>query len=110
MAGIATQCQSMDIQNESASADCYWLNFIQGNNFRAEVHEAFVDYSINMNLLYPIGSNASEALTSESQYEVFCYAEDDWSDQACCVLVGLVEANEGLDPGEAGELRFGEAS
>ncbi|CAK8986555.1 Uncharacterized protein SCF082_LOCUS597 [Durusdinium trenchii] len=82
MAGIATQCQSMDIQNESASADCYWLNFIQGNNFRAEVHEAFVDYSINMNLLYPIGSNASEALTSESQYEVFCYAEDDWSDQA----------------------------
>ncbi|CAK8994475.1 unnamed protein product [Durusdinium trenchii] len=82
MAGIATQCQSTDIQNESASADCYWLNFIQGNNFRAEVHEAFVDYSINMNLLYPIGSNASEALTSESQYEVFCYAEDDWSDQA----------------------------
>ncbi len=84
LSGLATQCQTSDIQNQSATSDCYWLNFIQGNNFSVEVRESFVDYSINMNLLYPLGSNAPAPLTPESQYEVFCYAQDDWSIQATC--------------------------
>lgn len=84
LSGLATQCQTSDIQNQSATSDCYWLNFIQGNNFSVEVRESFVDYSINMNLLYPSGSNAPAPLTPESQYEVFCYAQDDWSIQATC--------------------------
>ncbi|CAJ1402439.1 unnamed protein product [Effrenium voratum] len=82
LSGLATHCQTSDVQNVSASDDCYWLNFIQGNGFRADAHEAFVDVSINMNLLYPIGANAAVPLTAESEYEIFCYAEDDWVTQA----------------------------
>ena len=82
MSGLATQCQTSDVQNQSATSDCYWLNFIQGNNFTVDVHVAYVNYAINMNLLYPVGANTAAPLTPETEYEVFCYAEDDWSVQA----------------------------
>lgn len=82
LSGLATQCQTTDIQNQSAASDCYWLDFIQGNGFRVDVHEAFVDYSINMNLLYPVGANSASPLSPETEYEVHCYAQDDWDIQA----------------------------
>ncbi|CAE7498925.1 unnamed protein product [Symbiodinium natans] len=82
ISGDLTQCQSSEVQNVSSTADCFWITLIQSNDFRADVHEAFVDVSINMNLLHPHSGHPASALTPETPYEIFCYAEDDWQAQA----------------------------
>ncbi|CAE8610726.1 unnamed protein product [Polarella glacialis] len=70
------------VQDASAVTDCFWTSFIKGNNFRADVHEAYVDYRIDMNMLYPTGANAAVALQHQTGHEIFCFAEDDWKIQA----------------------------
>ncbi|CAE7260941.1 unnamed protein product [Symbiodinium microadriaticum] len=80
--GDATQCQSSEVQNQSSTTDCFWITLIQSNDFRANVHEAFVDVSINMNLLHPHQGHVASLLSPETAYEIFCYAEDDWPTQA----------------------------
>ena len=79
--GDATQCQSSEVQNLSSTTDCFWITLIQSNDFHADVHEAFVDVSINMNLLHPHQGQVASLLSPETTYEIFCYAEDDWPTQ-----------------------------
>ena len=78
----AAYCQEGQVQNTGVNDDCYWEKMIKGNAFRADVHAAFSDVSIEMDKIYPTGNNQVAALPRESGFKIWCFAEDDWKIEA----------------------------
>jgi hypothetical protein len=50
--------------------------------FREYVHQPFVNVDVEVNQLEKIVGSASKMLEKESPYNIYCFAEDDWSIEA----------------------------
>jgi hypothetical protein len=84
---VTTNCKETDVVPSPSPSPCYFERFIKGDAtygtvFRAEVHEAYRDYEINVNKIWAKNELSSAALVEKFDYKIFCFAEDDWVIQA----------------------------
>ncbi|CAE8720003.1 unnamed protein product [Polarella glacialis] len=89
-AGAVSSCREDELQDSNPAADCYLEAYLKGGggasvtNFRAEVHEAFVNVEVEVNRM-PFRDGISSTtlpLLPKTGYKMFCFAEDDWKIQA----------------------------
>merc|ERR1719253_2098541 len=87
---VLKNCKEADVQDSTPNTltdPCYYENFIKGGAsdgtvFRAEAHEAYRDYAVEITKIWQNDFTGSDPLTHEHPYKVFCFAEDDWKIEA----------------------------
>ncbi|CAJ1330037.1 unnamed protein product, partial [Effrenium voratum] len=84
-------CQNSAIDWLTSSDPCYYETWIQGvdrgtadsTRFMAEVHTPYQDFDIDMTRIEKITATvAGEAMVGNYFYYVWCFAQDDWVNQA----------------------------
>ena len=83
-------CTTHNLQDSNTNvAQCHYERFIKGNEdagvatvYRADIHEAYRDYDISLSKLYASSEETAAALVPETDYQVYCFAEDDWAIEA----------------------------
>jgi hypothetical protein len=85
---VATRCKNGDMQEaNTASGNCYFETFIKGGGtdatvFRTDAHLPYVDVTVEMNKIWDKDEAGSAELEHETEYQIFCFAEDDWHIEA----------------------------
>ncbi|CAK9095832.1 Uncharacterized protein SCF082_LOCUS45000 [Durusdinium trenchii] len=87
-AASSVYCREDDISSDP-SAQCYWETFMKGSvalgtSFSAEVPLPFTYVRVEMNRIWQKGLTQGDPLLPdwETEYKIFCLAEDDWPSQA----------------------------
>jgi len=100
----ATQyCKFGDYQESNAGASCYFETFIKGlvsdgTVFRADVHQSYLDYEIEVNRMWEKDQVGSAPLPAQTDFNVMCFAEDDWQIQASNAMVRSPNFNPPAGP------------
>ena len=79
-------CREDEISSDP-SAPCYWETFVkgsqsQGTSFSQIVPEAYTFIEVEMNRIWRKSMTSGDPLLPETNYKIFCFAEDDWPTQA----------------------------
>ena len=81
-------CNELDFQDSDPLAECFFETFVKASAAPADAvfsvlaPEAYRNVDININRVVSKDSTSSSSLTSQHQYAVVCFAEDDWKIQA----------------------------
>jgi len=97
-----TFCKLSEYQGEDPAEDCFFETFVKGvaskeTVFRVDAHHAFQDYVIEVNRILTKDTADSTALPAQTDFEILCFAEDDWAIEAASAAV--------KSPNFAGPLR-----
>ena len=92
---VPGHCVFSDIQDldDGPLVGCYFETWIKGSSvhlggntdptiFRADVHEAYRNYDIELDSLYHGDLVGHDAMVPETGYHFYCFAEDDWKIEA----------------------------
>jgi len=76
-------CKTGELQESNPGQACYFETYIKGRQadgtvFRADAHNAFRDYDIEVNRMWYKSQTGSVPLPAQTDFDIMCFAEDDW--------------------------------
>ena len=83
----SNELSSSESDEVLGTSPCYFETYIKGGTsdstvFRSDVHVAYQDVKISVNRIWEKDRSGAAALTHETAYHIFCFAEDDWKIEA----------------------------